>query len=42
MECAKAEEKLLNMDFITAKAKELVNRRERAEVTYEQNSYGSR
>uniref|UniRef100_A0A3Q3WLI6 Uncharacterized protein n=1 Tax=Mola mola TaxID=94237 RepID=A0A3Q3WLI6_MOLML len=32
VESAKAEEKLLNMDFITAKAKELANRRERAEA----------
>lgn len=32
VESAKAEERLLNMDFVTAKAKELVNRRERAEV----------
>lgn len=31
-EGAKAEERLLNMDFVTAKAKELSNRRERAEV----------
>lgn len=32
VESAKAEERLLNMDFVTAKAKELGNRRERAEV----------
>lgn len=32
VESAKAEERLLNMDFVTAKAKELSNRRERAEV----------
>ncbi|KAM8741471.1 HAUS augmin-like complex subunit 1 [Acanthopagrus schlegelii] len=32
VESAKAEERLLNMDFVTAKAKELVNRRERAEA----------
>lgn len=32
VEAAKAEERLLNMDFVTAKAKELCNRRERAEV----------
>ncbi|KAF0038668.1 hypothetical protein F2P81_009152 [Scophthalmus maximus] len=31
-EGAKAEERLLNMDFVTAKAKELSNRRERAEA----------
>lgn len=30
---AKAEERLLNMDFVTAKAKELGIRRERAEVS---------
>lgn len=32
VESAKAEERLLNMDFVTAKAKELDNRRQRAEV----------
>lgn len=32
VESAKAEERLLNMDFVTAKAKELGSRRERAEV----------
>ncbi|XP_023258343.1 HAUS augmin-like complex subunit 1 [Seriola lalandi dorsalis] len=32
VESAKAEEKLLNMDFVTAKGKELSNRRERAEA----------
>ncbi|TWW74641.1 HAUS augmin-like complex subunit 1 [Takifugu flavidus] len=32
VESAKAEERLLNMDFVTAKAKELGKRRERAEV----------
>lgn len=32
VESAIIEEKLLNMDFVTAKAKELGNRRERAEV----------
>lgn len=32
VESAKAEERLLNMDFVMAKAKELGNRRERAEV----------
>ncbi|KAM9846406.1 HAUS augmin-like complex subunit 1 [Aulostomus maculatus] len=32
VESAKAEERLLNMDFVTAKAKELSNRRERAEA----------
>lgn len=32
VESAKAEERLLNMDFVTAKAKELGNRCERAEV----------
>ncbi|XP_034539558.1 HAUS augmin-like complex subunit 1 [Notolabrus celidotus] len=32
VESAKAEERLLNMDFVAAKAKELSNRRERAEA----------
>uniref|UniRef100_H3C1L4 HAUS augmin-like complex, subunit 1 n=1 Tax=Tetraodon nigroviridis TaxID=99883 RepID=H3C1L4_TETNG len=32
MESAKAEERLLNMDFVTAKAKELGNRKEKAEA----------
>ncbi|XP_026184468.1 HAUS augmin-like complex subunit 1 [Mastacembelus armatus] len=32
VECAKTEEKLLNMDFVRAKAKELNSRRERAEA----------
>lgn len=32
LESAKAEERLLNMDFVKAKTKELSNRRERAEV----------
>lgn len=32
VESAKAEERMLNMDFVTAKAKELSSRRERAEV----------
>ncbi|KAJ0061549.1 hypothetical protein NL108_005703, partial [Boleophthalmus pectinirostris] len=32
VESAKAEEKLLNMDFVTTKAKELRHRRERAEA----------
>lgn len=35
MESAKAEERLLNMDFVTAKAKELSIRRERAEVCWD-------
>ncbi|XP_070700025.1 HAUS augmin-like complex subunit 1 [Pempheris klunzingeri] len=34
VESAKAEERLLNMDFVTAKAKELSNRRERAEAQF--------
>lgn len=32
VESAKAEERLLNMDFVKAKAKQLGNRREKAEV----------
>lgn len=32
VESAKAEERMLNMDFVTAKARELSNSRERAEV----------
>lgn len=32
MESAKAEERLLNMDFVKAKAKQLGNRSEKAEV----------
>lgn len=32
MESAKAEERLLNMDFVKAKAKQLGNRRQKAEV----------
>ncbi|KAG8007981.1 Protein eva-1-like protein C, partial [Nibea albiflora] len=35
VESAKAEERLLNMDFVTAKAKELDNRRQRAEAQLE-------
>lgn len=34
VESAKAEERLLNMDFVIAKAKELSRRRERAEVCW--------
>lgn len=34
VESARAEERLLNMDFVTAKAKELGRRRERAEVFF--------
>lgn len=34
VESAKAEERLLNMDFVTTKAKELSNRRERAEAQF--------
>lgn len=41
VESAKAEERLLNMDFVTAKAKELENRRERAEVCCAVTSAGN-
>lgn len=34
VESAKAEERLLNMDFVTAKTNELSNRRERSEVCW--------